>query len=60
VLERDAVDTIWEATNKAWVLGNERFRLEIEALLMHQVAPKSRGWDRKSAAFHDRRKINRV
>jgi putative transposase len=58
VLERGAVDTIREVTNKAWVPGNERFRLEIEDLLMRQAAPRSSGGDRKSAAFQVRRKIN--
>ena len=42
-LEEVAVDAIREATNKAWVLGDDRFRLEIEDLLMRQSAPKLRG-----------------
>jgi putative transposase len=60
VLEGAAVAAIREATNKAWVLGDDRFRLEIEELLMRQAAPKSRGGDRKSGVFQRRRKINRV
>ncbi len=59
-LEEVAVDAIRVATNKAWVLGDDRFRLEIEDLLMRQSAPKPRGGDRKSAKFQGRRKINRV
>jgi putative transposase len=59
-LEENAVHAVREATNKAWVLGDERFRLEIEDLLMRQPAPKSRGGDRKSAKFQERQKINRV
>jgi len=59
-LEGTAVAAIREATNKAWVLGDGRFRLEIEDLLMRQAAPKSRGGDRKSGGFQRRRKINRV
>ncbi len=50
-LEGSAVAAIREATNKAWVLGDDRFRLEIGDLLQRQAAPKPRGGDRKSAAF---------
>ena len=33
-----ALACIREATNKAWVLGNDRFRLEIEAFLQrHKI-----------------------
>jgi putative transposase len=59
-LEEVAVNAIREATNKTWVLGDDRFRLEIEDLIMRQSAPKLRGGDRKSAKFQERRKINRV
>jgi putative transposase len=59
-LEEVAVEAIREATNKAWVPGDDRFRLEIEDLLLRQSAPKPRGGDRKSAKFQERRKINRV
>ena len=45
------VASIREATNKAWVLGNNRFRLEIEDLLQRQAAPKDRGGDRRSLEF---------
>jgi putative transposase len=65
VLFADSVDattleSIREATNKAWVLGNDRFRAEVEYLVKRQAAPKTRGGDRKSAAYLGRRKINRV
>jgi putative transposase len=50
-LEGFAVAAIREATNKAWVLGDDRFRLEIEDLLRRQAAPKPRGGDRKSAVY---------
>jgi putative transposase len=43
--------SIREATNKAWVLGNDRFRLEIEDLLQRPAAPKDRGGDRRSLEF---------
>lgn len=50
-LEEFAVAAIREATNKAWVLGDDRFRQEIEDLLQRQAAPKPRGGDRKSAVY---------
>ena len=53
-MEAVAVDAIREATNKAWVLGDDRFRMEIEDLLIRQSAPKLRGGDRKSAKFRER------
>jgi putative transposase len=55
ITEGDMSD-IREATNKAWVLGNDRFKQRIQKQLERHVAPKSRGGDRKSEEF----KINRV
>ena len=49
-----------EATNKAWVLGNDKFQAEIAALTNRQVCPKPRGGDRKSRAYQLQRKIKRV
>ena len=51
---------IREATNKAWVLGDDRFKARVQCLSGRRVAPKARGGDRTSKAFHDARKINRV
>ena len=48
---------IRSATNKAWVLGNERFQSRIEKLIERQTAPKSKGGDRKSGKY---KIINRV
>ena len=48
---------IRDATNKAWVLGNNKFREKIKKLQERQVGPKPRGGDRKSDDFV---KINRV
>jgi putative transposase len=45
------IEALREATNKAWVLGNDRFRLEIEDLLQRQATPKRRGGDRKSLEY---------
>jgi putative transposase len=48
--ERDLA-AIREATNKAWVLGGERFKAQIEAKTGRRAVPLGRGGDRKSAAF---------
>jgi len=42
---------IREATNKAWVLGEERFIKQIEKQTGRRGAPKPRGGDRKSKNF---------
>jgi putative transposase len=57
---KDTLDTIREATNKAWVLGNDRFRARIGDLVNRQTAPKTRGGDRKSVDYLKARQINRV
>lgn len=43
--------TIRDATNKAWVLGDNRFKGQIEDKLGRRAAPLGRGGDRKSAEF---------
>lgn len=47
---------IRDATNKAWVLGNDRFKQRIQKQLERRVEPSAKGGDRKSEKF----KINRV
>ena len=59
-LEDDVTDAIRDATNKAWVLGNDGFKARIKGVLDRQAAPRARGGDRKSRSYRDRRKINRV
>ena len=54
------LEAIRVATNKAWVLGNNRFQAKIEKLLDRQVQPKPRGGDRRSEAFKRNDNINRV
>ena len=44
---------IREATNKAWVLGSERFQRQIEAQTNRRAAPMQRGGDRKSKIYKD-------
>lgn len=53
--------SIRDATNKAWVLGSERFKQSIQKQLYRRVAPKSKGGDRKSEQYRERASlINRV
>ena len=54
------LDAIRHATNRAWVLGNDRFKCEIEELLNRQASPHERGGDRKSRSFQEKQRINRV
>jgi len=54
-----ALEELREATNKAWVLGNDQFRAQIETQLNRQVAPKARGGDRRSKAYRDKIDIDR-
>lgn len=48
--ERD-VAAIRDATNKAWVLGDDRFKAQIEARTGRRPMPLGRGGDRKSVEF---------
>lgn len=47
------VATIREATNKGWVLGNDRFTAQIEAATGRRTMPLGRGGDRKSKAYRE-------
>ena len=42
-IAKDDIDAIREATNKAWVLGNDRFREKIEALSGRRTTQQTRG-----------------
>ncbi len=55
-IPENSLAEIREATNKAWVLGNGRFKQRIQAKLDRRVEPSARGGDRKSEKF----RINRV
>lgn len=59
-LGEQTLQALREATNKAWVLGNNRFQAKIAALTDRQVRPKPRGGDRKSKAYRQEQKINHV
>jgi putative transposase len=45
---KNSLTEIREATNKAWVLGNNRFKQSIQEQLGRRVESKARGGDRKS------------
>lgn len=51
-----SIADIRDATNKAWVLGNDRFKQHIQQQIERRVEPNSKGGDRRSEQF----KINRV
>ena len=54
------LDEIRDATNKAWALGNDKFRKRVEVYLDRPVGPRPRGGDRKSKQFRAETRINRV
>ncbi len=45
------IDEIRAAANKAWVLGNTRFKQQIEKQLGYELPPFARGGDRRSASI---------
>lgn len=45
------VNELRDATNKAWVLGNDHFKERIQRQLGRRVKPVSRGGDRKSQQY---------
>lgn len=46
-----SLKAIRDATNKAWVLGSERFQQQIEVQTGRRAAPMKRGGDRKSETY---------
>jgi putative transposase len=57
-LSENSIAEIREATNKAWVLGNDRFKQRIQEQLGRRVEPKARGGDRKSEQFLSNRPVS--
>ena len=55
-ISESSLGEIRQATNKAWVLGSNRFKQRIQKQLERRVEPSARGGDRKSDKF----RINRV
>jgi putative transposase len=59
-LGEPTLEEIRQATNKAWILGDDRFRDRIQALLGRPVRARPRGGDRRSKEFREKPPINRV
>ena len=57
-LSEKNITEIREATNKAWVLGNDRFKQRIQEQLGRRVEPKAKGGDRKSEQFNSNRVLS--
>jgi putative transposase len=50
-LTENSIADIREATNKAWVLGNDRFKQRIQEQLGRRVEPKAKSGDRRSNLY---------
>jgi len=48
------LEEIREATNKAWVLGSEQFKIRMENKLNRAVKSKGHGGDRRSQSYHQK------
>jgi putative transposase len=59
-LGEPTLEEIRQATNKAWILGDDRFRDRIQVLLGRPVRARPRGGDRRSKDFREKPPINRV
>ena len=59
-LAQHTLEELGEATNKSWILGNDRFRERIASQLNRRTLPKARGGDRKSEEYRKKQKINRI
>jgi putative transposase len=55
-IPESSMNEIRDATNKAWALGNDRFKQRIQKQLERRVEPSAKGGDRKSEEY----RINRV
>lgn len=54
-IDEKTLTEIRHATQKGWVLGNDRFKDEIEHLLKRRARPLSRGGDHRSVEFQKQR-----
>jgi putative transposase len=52
-IDDKTLEAIRLATQKGWVLGNDRFKDEIEQLLNRRTRPLPRGGDHRSVAFRE-------
>jgi putative transposase len=55
VIDEQKTNEIQQATNKAWVLGNERFKEQIATLTDRRISPLPKGGDRRSKLFKERK-----
>jgi len=51
IIPEHTLEEIRDALNKAWVLGDERFKQQIEKQTGRRASPMKRGGDKKSAAY---------
>ena len=58
VIDDMTLDAIRDSTNKAWVLGSDYFKKQVNEKVGRPVSPSVRGGDRKSKVF--KKKITRV
>ena len=58
-IDKNVLNKVREATNKGWVLGNDKFRQAVEEQLTRRVSPIPRGGDRKSCQYKEVLKIDR-
>ncbi len=56
-IPNQTLDEIREATNKAWILGNEQFQQRIEKQIDRPVSSSGHGGDRKSELYHKSRSL---
>jgi len=54
-IAENSIAEIRDATNKAWVLGDDRYKQRIQKQLGRRVEPKAKGGDRKSEEFRANR-----
>lgn len=47
------IKEIRDATNKAWVLGCEKFKQQVEVQTGRRASPQMRGGDRKSEKYKE-------
>tara|TARA_R110002050_G_scaffold71891_3_gene154663 strand:+ start:49679 stop:50401 length:723 start_codon:yes stop_codon:yes gene_type:complete len=52
-LSDNTIELIRAATNKAWILGSELFKRQVETQINRRVEPANRGGDRKSEGFRE-------
>jgi len=53
LLPERQLSEIREATDKGWVLGDDRFKAKIEVKTGRRAAPLGRGGDRRSAKYRE-------